>query len=112
MKDEVEGRTEKQRKKRKSKKKNMLRVVSSASSPRPAKRLTEGCNEAQGSGVNMSDTPTFTQPVAETSHCPHTLALISLSLIHTHILAKNPHSNILWAGDAESNTRKIGREKK
>lgn len=57
----------------------VLRVVSSASSPQPVKELTEGRNLAQGSGVNMFDTPTLIQPVAETSCCPHTLPLISYS---------------------------------
>lgn len=56
------------------------------SSPRTVKRLTEGCNEAQGSGVNMFDTLTLTQPAVETSRCPHTLALISHT--HTHTLVK------------------------
>lgn len=54
------------------------------SSPRTVKRLTEGCNEAQGSGVNMFDTLTLTQPAVETSRCPHTLALISHTHTHTH----------------------------
>lgn len=78
------------------------------SSPRTVKRLTEGCNEAQGSGVNMFDTLTLTQPAVETSRCPHTLALISHTHTHTHTGEKT-HSSILRARGGERNRRKIRR---
>lgn len=77
------------------KRRGVLLVVSSVASSWPVKRLM-GCNEAQGSSVNMLDTSTLTQPVAETSRCPHTLALISHR--HTHWLED-------WGGEDEEKMR-------
>ncbi|GAA6232318.1 uncharacterized, partial [Lates japonicus] len=76
----------------------VLQVVSSASSPRPVKRLTEGCNEAQGSDVNTFDILTLTQPVAETSCCPHTLALISHTHTHAGTKKKKKNTPAYWRG--------------